>query len=91
MGLMRTKNQGLLKNDVTLNEGYYHEAMDRTHVLMETINTHLVEHPVGKQNKKINRMFIRAIVSLFEAYQMAGDELYKLTKNDKSKQHKLRK
>ncbi len=49
---------------VKLNEGYYHEIMDRCHVLMDTIHTHLIEHPVGKQNKKINRMFIRAIVAL---------------------------
>ena len=73
-----------------LNEGYYHEVMDRCHVIMETINTHLVEHPVGTQNKKINRMFIRAIVALNEAYQMAGKESYKLIKNE-STQHKLRK
>lgn len=76
---------------VKLNEGYYHEIMDRSHVLMDTINTHLVEHPVGRQNKKINRMFIRAIIALNEAYQMAGSELYKLEKNDRPKQHKLRK
>lgn len=76
---------------IKLNEGYYHEAMDRTHVLMETINTHLVEHPVGKQNKKMNRMFIRAIVALHEAYQIAGDEIIKLSKNDRPKKHKLRK
>lgn len=97
MGIMRTKNQGLLKNNIfeedkiELNDGYYHEIMDRTHVLMETINTHLVEHPVGKQNKKINRLFIRAIIALNEAYQEAGNESYKLIKNDRPKQHKLRK
>ena len=97
MGIMRTKNQGVLKNNifkedkVELNEGYYHEAMDRCHVLMETINDHLVEHPVGRQKDKINRMFIRAIIALNEAYQMAGDEIIKLTKNDRPKKHKLRK
>lgn len=76
---------------VKLNEGYYHEVMDRCHVIMETINTHLIEHPVGKQNDKINRMFIRAIIALNEAYQIAGKESYKLIKNDRPKQHKLRK
>ena len=97
MGIMRTKKQGVLKNNifeedkVELNEGYYHEAMDRCHVLMDTINNHLIEHPVGKQNKEINRMFVRALVSLMEAYQMAGDEIIKLNKNDRPKKHKLRK
>ena len=76
---------------VKLNEGYYHEAMDRSHVLMETINTHLVKHPVGTQNKKINRIFIRAIVALMEAYQMAGNEIIKLNKNKNGKKNQNRK
>ncbi len=76
---------------VKLNEGYYHEAMDRCHVLMETINTHLVEHPVGTQKDKINRMFIRAIIALNEAYQMAGDEIIKLNKNKNGKKNQNRK
>ena len=76
---------------VKLNEGYYHEAMDRCHVLMETINTHLIEHPVGTQNKKINRMFIRAILALMEAYQMTGAEITKLNKNKNGKKNQNRK
>jgi len=68
---------------VKINKGHYHEILDRTHVMMDTIHTHLVEHPLGQQNEKLNRLFIKAIVILWEAYQEAGKEAIK----PKKKQH----
>lgn len=55
-----------------VNDGHYHEMMDRIHISMETINDHMVQHPVSRKHKKINRLLIEAIVVLNEAYQETG-------------------
>ena len=55
-----------------LNDGHYLEVMDRLHVLMSTMDDHLFEHPVVKQNKELREFLIKAIVHMIHAYQEAG-------------------
>jgi hypothetical protein len=56
-----------------LNPGYYHEMMDRLHIIMENINDHLIQHPVAKVDKKVNSHLNKALEELWEAYQVTGN------------------
>ena len=59
----------------TLNSGYYHEMVDRLHVIMCTIDEHLVQHPVAKLDKDVSKKIEEALDLLHEAYQQAGSRL----------------
>jgi hypothetical protein len=56
-----------------LDEFHYHEMTDRLHVIMSMIDDHLVQHPVAKLDKKINKLIDEANDKLAEAYQIAGN------------------
>ena len=58
-----------------LNEGHYHEITDRLHVIMSIIDEHIIQHPVGKINKKIYKKVEKAQTLLWEAYQESGKNL----------------
>jgi len=51
-----------------LNDGYYHEMLDRTSVICNTIEDQLLTHPVAKRHKKIRKALKRAQVELKTAY-----------------------
>ncbi len=55
-----------------LNPGHYLELMDRTYIVMENINDHLIEHPLTDNEEDIKILFEEALDSLFEAYQLIG-------------------
>ena len=71
----------MAKQDPTLkdllDQFHYHEALDRLHVVMETIDTHLTQHPVLKLNKDIAVLVEEAQTKLFQAYQLAGEKSFK--------------
>ena len=37
-----------------INPGHYHEMMDRLHVIMSTLDDHILQHPVAKVHKELN-------------------------------------
>ena len=57
MGIMRTKNQGVLKNNSKpdINDGHYPELLDRVWVTMENINM----NPKYLKRMRDMRFFIR--------------------------------
>ena len=55
-----------------LDKFHYHEAMDRTNILCENINDHLLQHPVCKLDKEISIKVELALDTLYEAYQIIG-------------------
>ena len=59
----------------TLNSGHYHEMVDRLHVIMCTIDEHLIQHPVAKLDKDVSKKIEEALDLLHEAYQQAGSRL----------------
>ena len=79
MGIMRTKNQGVLKDSifdkVEINDGHYIELLDRTHVIMEMIDTHLVNHPLATQDEEIKHQLEYALGQLYDAYQLIGGKI----------------
>lgn len=58
-----------------INPAYYHEMADRLHVLICTMDVHLLQHPVAKLDKKISKNIEKAIELLEEAYQEAGAKM----------------
>jgi hypothetical protein len=60
-----------------LDKFYYHEALDRTHILCENINDHLLQHPVCKLDKEIAIKVELALDTLYEAYQIIGSRKIK--------------
>lgn len=59
----------------TLDSGYYHEMADRLHVLICTMDDHLLQHPVAKLDKNISKKIEEALELLEEAYQEAGSKM----------------
>ena len=60
-----------------LNPGHYHEMMDRLHVLMSTLDDHIIQHPVAKVDKELNSHLTTALEELWQAYQRAGGLAFK--------------
>jgi len=54
---------------------YYHEMVDRLHVITCTIDVHLLQHPVAKLDKKVCESIEKALELLEEAYQEAGSKM----------------
>lgn len=83
MGIMRTKNQGVLKANMPdkseINDGHYLELLDRTHIIMSNVNDHLLEHPLTEDDEELKRMFEQIIEALWDTYQTIGS---KITNND---------
>jgi hypothetical protein len=68
-----------LKTDdrIKPNSEYYHEALDRLHVICCMIDDHLLQHPVSKLDKEVSQPIEKALYLLHEAYQITGNKLFK--------------
>lgn len=55
-----------------LTEFHYHEALDRAYMIGDTIDRHLIQHPVCKLDKEVNALVEEAAMKIFEAYQLLG-------------------
>lgn len=79
MGIMRTKNQGVLKSSMfdkpEINDGHYLELMDRTYVIMSNVNDHLLEHPLTEDDPELKQMFELIIDALWDTYQTIGNKI----------------
>lgn len=53
---------------------YAHEALDRTYLLMETIETYLLYHPHIENNEEYRKLIQEAFDKLHEVYQALGRE-----------------
>jgi hypothetical protein len=57
-----------------INDGHYHELLDRTHVAACTIDEHLVNHPLSLADIEIREHLETALESLMRAYQVIGNK-----------------
>ena len=55
-----------------INPGHAHEAMDRCHVLLCTLNDHLLQHPYVESDADVRREVETANAALSRAYQLIG-------------------
>lgn len=65
-----------------LTEFDYHELLDRTSIIMQNVDTYLVNHQASKGNKEIKNKLEKARILLFEAYHMISNEYFKQNKED---------
>ena len=57
-------------------EKHYHEMLDRLHVLMSTLDDHILQHPVCKLEKEIGKNVEEALSLLWQAYQDTGKVIH---------------
>ena len=57
---------------IQLDDYHYHELLDRLHVIMSTIDDHLIQHPVCKIETNIKDHITNAVDQLSMAYQLTG-------------------
>ena len=61
------------KIGIELDDFHYHEALDRIHVIMDTIDVHLIQHPVLKLETEVKDLVEEAQTKLWHAYQIIGN------------------
>lgn len=61
-----------MKNEI--NKGHYLELMDRTHIIMDNINSHLLEHPLTDNENDLKEKYEIALHALWDAYQLIGNK-----------------
>jgi len=64
-----------------LDSFHYHESLDRTHLILSSIEDHLLDHPVFENHKKLRKKVQDASDLLMDVYQTLGTIEYK--KNSK--------
>lgn len=65
-----------------LNKGHYLEIVDRIHVTFSLVNDHILQHPVCKIEKEIDKEIYKALTHLYEAYKIAGKITFEKFKKD---------
>jgi hypothetical protein len=63
-----------------LEKSHYREILDRTFIILNNIDNHLIQHPVSKLDKEVSNKIENAHLILSEAYQLTGQKLKKLDK-----------
>ncbi len=57
-----------------LTEFHYHEALDRAYMIGDTIDRHLIQHPVCKLDKDVAKLIEESAQKMYEAYQLLGQK-----------------
>ena len=64
-----------------LDEFHYHEACDRTYLILDMIDSMLINHPVYYKNKKLRKKLKKTQDILWQLYQKIGNiEYFKFNK-----------
>ena len=64
-----------MPNRPKLTELHYHEALDRSSIILDTIDRHLIQHPVCKLDKEVSKLVEEAAQKIYEAYQLLGEKI----------------
>ena len=78
MGIMRTKRQGILKDDFLkeINDGHYIELTDRCHVMASMFYDHVCEHPLAIEDKEIKQLTDKISELHYELYQFVASKMF---------------
>ena len=78
MGIMRTKRQGILKDDFLkeINDGHYIELTDRCHVMASMFYDHICEHPLAIKDKEIKQLTDKIAELQYELYQFVASKMF---------------
>lgn len=55
-----------------LTQFHYHEALDRSSIVLDILDIHLIQHPVCKLDKEVAILIEEAAVKIHKAYQLIG-------------------
>lgn len=66
------KKKSIDKRYKNLDEFYYHEALDRSYIVVNMIEDLLIEHPVIKKHKNLKKQVKKAQQLILDAYQEIG-------------------
>ena len=64
-----------MKEEIEINDGHYLELMDRMHIVMCTLNDHILHHPLTENEIEITKKVEEAVSSLWDAYQLVGNKI----------------
>ena len=64
-----------MENEIKINDGHYFELMDRMHIVMCTLNDHILHHPLTENEIEITKKVEEAVSSLWDAYQLVGNKI----------------
>ena len=59
-----------MKNN--LDEFHYHEVLDRLHVIMTNIDTHILDHAVMEEHATLKKSVEDSLDTLMDVYQKIG-------------------
>ena len=65
-----------------LTQFHYHEALDRSWIIVDSIDRNLIQHPVCKLDKEIGNLIEEAAMKMHEAYQLIGHRSIELFPED---------
>lgn len=66
---------------VEINPGHYLELMDRLAVQADVIHNYIYGHPLTERLPEVNAKVEAALTTLYEAYQLVGNEDYNQNKS----------
>jgi len=52
---------------------HYHEALDRSFIVGQMIDSFLINHPVIRKHKKLRKKVERAATLIYDTYQEVGN------------------
>ncbi len=58
-----------MKEEVEIDKFHWHEALDRTSIIMQNFNSNVIDHAVIEQHPELNALAERAIDALYDLYQ----------------------
>lgn len=68
--------------EVELNVGYAHEALDRAFLMEDMFDGYLVDHPFISQNPHLLEQADKVSEALFDLYQMISNEYFRRYESD---------
>lgn len=66
-----------------INDGHYLELLDRLHVSTCNLEDHLLNHPLTKKEKDVEKLIKFSVLNLSRAYQIVGAKMYENEKRKK--------
>ena len=85
MMLLKKLDRSIMEDEteeVELNVGYAHEALDRAFLIEDMFDGYLVEHPFVSQNPHLKEQADKVSEALFVLYQMISNEYFKRYESD---------
>ncbi|GAC13680.1 hypothetical protein [Aliiglaciecola lipolytica] len=70
---MLVSDKGDCMQSSTIDKYSYHEALDRTWILLNNLESSLGEHPVIKGNPQTTELYEKAVENLAQLYQKLGE------------------